>query len=435
MDLGLINEDTVEQLKFESGLEFAQKMDAQDPLASYQSRFLIPESPSGEPFVYLSGNSLGLQPVNTREYILQELDDWADLGVEGHLHAKHPWLPYHENLTNMTARLVGAKPAEVVVMNTLTNNLHLMMVSFYRPKKNRFRILIEGNSFPSDQYAVASQAKFHGYDPKEAVVELLPRKGEDTLKTADILDFIDRNGDSVALIVLGNVNYLTGQAFDVEAITKVAHAKGVIVGLNLAHGAGNLLLHLHDWDVDFAVWCGYKYLNGGPGALAGAFVHERYARSFELPRFAGWWGHNKQTRFQMGPFFDPLPGAEGWQLSNPPILQLAALRASLELFDHASMPELVRKSEKLTGYLAYLLAQVPMDFCQVITPDNSTERGCQLSLRIKRKERELVAKLKERGVICDFREPNIMRAAPTPLYNSFVDVYKFVSVLSEIAQG
>ena len=431
-------------LKYENSEAFARSMDEGDPLKSYREQFFIPTRDSladgrhdegAEPCIYLAGNSLGLQPKNVRDYINKELEDWAAYGVEGHFHARKPWLPYHENLTEMSARLVGAKPIEVVVMNTLTTNLHLMMVSFYRPTEKRHKIVIEAGAFPSDQYAVASQAEFHGFKAEDAVLELKPRDGEDTLRNEDILAFIEEHGDEIALVMLGNVNYLTGQAFDVPSIAAAAHKVGANFGLNLAHGAGNLHLKLHDWDVDFAVWCSYKYLNSGPGSLAGCFVHERHAESFDLPRFAGWWGHDKKTRFEMGPHFDPISGAEGWQLSNPPIFQLAALRASLSIFDRVGMEAIREKGDKLTGFLEYLLNEIPDDFCTIITPASPAERGCQLSIRFRKdvETRGLLARLKEEGAICDFREPDIIRAAPAPLYNSYQDVYKFACILRSFA--
>jgi kynureninase len=404
-------------LKYETSEHWARTQDETDPLRPFRSRFHVPPN-----VVYLAGNSLGLQPKKAREYINVELDDWAKFGVEGHLKARNPWISYHELLTAQTARLVGARPLEVVVMNTLTVNLHLMMVSFYRPVPGRNKILIEAGAFPSDQYAVASQAAFHGGE----VVELA--RGEDPVKR------IERDGSSIALVMLGNVNYLTGEAFDMRAVACAGHEKGCMVGFNLAHGAGNLALQLHEDDVDFAVWCSYKYLNAGPGAIAGCFVHERHA-SEKLPRFAGWWGHNKEIRFQMGPFFDPIPGAEGWQLSNPPIFQLAALRASMEIFDEATMPAIRRKSEGLTGYLEFLIDRLPPGFCEIITPRQPERRGAQLSLRIENGARELVSKLTSDGVICDFREPDIVRAAPVPLYNSFTDVWRFAHVLNQYARG
>ncbi|NRD63070.1 kynureninase [Corallococcus exiguus] len=408
---------------------FAYGLDAADPLRPLRDEFLFPPAASGAPAIYLAGNSLGLQPRKARKYVQMEMEDWERLGVEGHVHGRHPWLPYHEQLTDMVARVVGAQPQEVVVMNTLSVNLHLMMVSFYRPTRERFKILIEGGAFPSDQYAVASQARFHGYDPKEAIVRLMPREGEDTLRSEDILEAIERHGKELALVMLGSVNYLTGQAFDLREITRVAHAQGCKVGFDLAHGAGNLKLSLHDDGPDFAVWCSYKYLNGGPGSLGGVFVHERHAHSPELPRFEGWWGHNKATRFEMGPTFDPLPGAEGWQLSNPPIFQLAALRSSLELFDRATMAALRAKSDQLTGYLEFLLDRLPAGYVTITTPRDLKQRGAQLSLRFKGEPKRLLQRLSAAGIICDFREPDIIRAAPAPLYNTYLDVFRFVKAL------
>jgi kynureninase len=405
-------------------------MDAKDPLRAYRDQFYIPKADDGTECIYLSGNSLGLQPKKVREYVVEDLDDWAKYGVEGHFQAKHPWLPYHENLTEQTARLVGALPLEVVTMNTLTVNLHLMMVSFYRPTATRFKILVEAGAFPSDQYAVASQVRFHGYAPTEAIVELRPRPGEENLRTEDILEKISREGDEIALVLIGNVNYLTGQSFDMGAITRTAHAKGCRVGFDLAHGAGNLVLNLHDVGADFAVWCSYKYLNSGPGALAGCFVHERHARDPKLPRFSGWWGHDKATRFRMGPTFDPIPGAEGWQLSNPPIFQLAAMRASLEIFDSATIEALRAKSERLTGYLEFLLKRLASPKFKIVTPANSGERGSQLSLRVTDDAKGLTKKWIAGGVICDFREPDIIRVAPTALYNRFSEVYRFAEIMA-----
>lgn len=422
-----------EVVRFEASEAFARRLDAEDPLRALREEFLIPPH-EGEPCLYLVGNSLGLQPRKAREYVLGALDDWARLGVEGHFRGSHPWLPYHEFLTEPAARLVGAKPSEVVVMNTLSVNLHLMMVSFYRPTRERSKILMEAAAFPSDQYAVASQVRLHGYDPAEAIIELAPRSGEDTLRTEDILEAIERQGSQVALVMLGNVNYLTGQAFDMAAITRAGHAKGCRVGFDLAHGAGNLRLSLHEDGPDFAVWCSYKYLNGGPGTLGGVFVHERHAQDTSLPRLGGWWGHDKQTRFQMGPEFHPMPGAEGWQLSNPPILQLAALRASLELFDRATMPALRVKSERLTGYLEFLLDRLPEGFVKILTPRDPRQRGAQLSLRFRREPKRLLEMLTAAGIHCDFRSPDIIRAAPVPLYNRYLDVYRFAEVLQRYAR-
>lgn len=416
---------------YQPGSEFASALDDADPMREFRDRFNFPDSSDGLELIYFTGNSLGLQPKTAREYIDQELDDWARFAVEGHLQARHPWLPYHEFVTEPMARIIGAKPIETIVMNSLTVNLHLMLVSFYRPEGIRRRIVIERGAFPSDQYAVKSQLRFHGVDPKDSLIELSPRDGESTLRTEDLVEMIEKNGDEIALVLLGGVNYYTGQAFDMAAITEAGHKAGAIVGFDLAHATGNLQLHMHDWDVDFAVWCSYKYLNAGPGGIAGAFVHERHANSYDLPRFAGWWGHNKRTRFLMGPEFDPLPGAEGWQLSNPPIFQLAALRASLEIFDDVGMSNLRAKSEALTGYLEYLLSQIDDDRISIITPSDPAQRGCQLSIRVKDSDKLLFDAITDRGVIADWREPDVIRVAPAPLYNSYTEVFRFSTILEE----
>ena len=406
----------------------AAAMDAADPLSSFRSRFAMPLGPDGSEAVYLTGNSLGLMPLSARDHIAQELDDWARLGVEGHLHARHPWLPYHEFVTEPLARVVGAKPIEVVAMNSLTTNLHLLMVSFYRPTASRGKIIIEKGAFPSDQYAVASQLKFHGLD-RSQLIELQPESGEDTLRTDAILETIKREGPSAALILLGGVNYYTGQALDIRAITAAGHEQGCVVGFDLAHAAGNLELDLHNDGVDFAAWCSYKYLNSGPGGIAGVFVHERHSRAFDLPRFAGWWGHDKETRFLMGPEFVPLAGAEGWQLSNPPIFQLAALRASLEIFDEPGMAQLRQRSVRLTNYLHELLDEIGDERITVITPRDPEARGAQLSIRVKDADRSLFNALTENGVVADWREPDVVRVAPVPLYNSFEDIERFATIL------
>ena len=416
------------QEKYDSSLEFAKAADAADPLRKFRSSFHFPEAFNNLEPVYLTGNSLGLMPKTARAYVDQELDDWARLAVEAHMHAKHPWLPYHEFVTDPMARVVGAKPIETVVMNSLTVNLHLLMVSFYRPTKERYKIVIEKGAFPSDHYAIESQLKFHGF-ASDGLVELAPRADEATLRTEDIVEAIEREGDSIALILLGGVNYYTGQAFDMKTITEAGHKQGCVLAFDCAHAAGNLELKLHDWNVDFAAWCSYKYLNAGPGAIAGIFVHERHARSFELPRFAGWWGHDKETRFLMGPEFKPLAGAEGWQISNPPIFQLAALRASLEIFDDATMSALRAKSEKLTGFLETLLIDIGDERISVITPRDPEQRGCQLSIRVKNADRSLHEKIVARGVYADWREPDVIRVAPAPLYNSFEDVFRFSELL------
>lgn len=400
-------------------------MDARDPLARFRERFHFPRTQNGERCIYLCGHSLGLQPKTVGKYVEEDLNAWAQLGVEGHFHAKHPWMPYHRLLTQQTASLVGAKPGEVVVMNSLTVNLHLMMVSFYRPEPQRHKILIERGAFPSDQYAVKSQLCFHGFDPASSLLELAPRPGESCISDEDVQSQIEKHGDSVALILLGGVNYATGQAFDLAGITKAGHHKGCVVGFDLAHAAGNLSLRLHDWGPDFAVWCSYKYLNGGPGCVAGCFVHERHAQAWGLPRFAGWWGHEEKIRFQMGPDFQPMPGADGWQLSNPPILELAALRASMDIFQEAGIEHLRAKSESLTGYLEFLFDQHASPKFSLITPRENKRRGAQLSLRIPHAGRSLCETLTKAGIVGDWREPDTFRVAPAPLYNSYLDIYQF----------
>ena len=416
-------------MKFENKLEFALQLDSNDPLHSYRMKFHIPKTEAGKDVIYFAGNSLGLQPKTVRGYVEQELLDWEKMGVEGHMHAKHPWLPYHEFLTSQTAELVGAKPEEVVNMNSLSVNLHLMMVSFYRPSKTRNKILIEANAFPSDHYAVQSQIKFHGYDPAECLIEMKPREGEVTIRTEDIIELIEKEGDSIALIMFAGVNYYTGQAFEFEKITAAGHKKGCMVGFDLAHAAGNLMLELDKWECDFAVWCSYKYLNGGPGAIAGAFVHKKHLLDMTIPKFWGWWGQDKATRFLMDHDFRPIPTVESWQLSNPPILQLAALRASLDIFHEAGMTALRAKSELLTGFAEYLINENNNGNIEIITPLAVNERGCQLSIRAKQSGKAQHAKLNEAGVICDWREPDVIRIAPVPLYNTFADVWNFVKIL------
>jgi kynureninase len=415
---------------FQVGEEYAAAMDARDPLAHLRGRFCLPKTKSGDECIYLCGHSLGLQPKTVSSYLDQELRDWANLGVEGHFHGKSPWMPYHRLLTQQTAALVGAQPVEVVVMNSLTVNLHLMMASFYRPMTERHKILVERGAFPSDQYAVNSQIRFHGFDPASSLLELTPRKGEAFMRDEDIESLIEREGDSIALILLGGVNYGTGQAFDMAGITKAGQRKGCVIGFDLAHAAGNIPLRLHDWGPDFAVWCSYKYLNGGPGCVAGCFVHERHARAWELPRFAGWWGHDEKSRFQMGPEFRPMAGAEGWQLSNPPILSLAPLRASMEIFSEAGIESLRAKSVLLTGYMEFLLGQQASPKFSIITPREQERRGAQLSIRLPKDGRMLCDRLAVEGVIGDWREPDTFRVAAVPLYNSYQDVYRFVQRFS-----
>ena len=417
---------------FQNSLEYAKKQDAEDALASFRNKFHIPKNASGEELIYLCGNSLGLQPKITSEYIKEELTDWANLGVEGHVEGKHPWLPYHEFLTENMAKIVGAKPSEVVVMNTLTTNLHLMMVSFYQPTKTKFKIVVESDAFPSDKYAVESQLKFHGFDPKDGLILWKPRKGEVLCRFEDLEEIMKTHGNEIALLMIGSTNYYTGQSFPLKKITELGHKYNSMVGFDLAHGAGNIQPNLHEIGADFAVWCTYKYLNSGPGSLGGCFVHERHANNENLNRFAGWWGHNKKTRFNMRHEFDALPGAEGWQLSNPPILSMAAIRASLDTFAEAGFDNIRKKSEKLTGYLEFLLDEMKNESINVITPRNPEERGCQLSIQVKNADINLHTKLTEAGVISDWREPDVIRVAPAPLYNSFEDVFKFSEKLKNV---
>ncbi len=413
----------------ENSAEYADHLDGEDPISEFKDRFFIPAHHDGDPSIYLSGNSLGLQPKTTPQYIKQELVDWQKLGVEGHLHAKNPWLPYHEFLTEKMANVVGAKPIEVVAMNTLSVNLHLLMVSFYRPAGKRNKILIESDAFPSDRFAVESQLAFHGVE--NGLLEVKPRQGEYLLRHEDIIETIEEFGDQIALILLGCPNYYTGQVFDIKEITDAGQAAGCKVGFDLAHGAGNILLDLHGSNVDFAAWCTYKYLNSGPGSIGACFIHERYAYDFDIPRMVGWWAHNKDIRFNMRDDFDPIPGAEGWQLSNPPILSLAAIRASLDIFEEVGMEKLRSKSIKLTEYLEFLLLNAKGHRLKVITPANPEERGCQLSILIKNGDKSVFNTLNSRGIIADWREPSVLRVAPVPLYNTFRDVYEFVRILTE----
>lgn len=422
-------------MNFKNDLAFAKQLDTNDPLGHYREKFHIPKDENGNDLIYLCGNSLGLQPKQTQSFIQQELDDWAKLGVEGHLAAKNPWLPYHEFLAESSAKLVGAKPLEVVTMNTLTANLHFMMVSFYQPTKTRYKIIIESDAFPSDKYAVESQLRHHGYDDKEGLILWKPREGEELLRYEDLGAILEEEGDQVALILIGGVNYYTGQYFDLKRITTLGHQYGCKVGFDCAHGAGNVPLDLHASGADFAIWCTYKYMNSGPGSLSGCFVHERHAFDKDLNRFTGWWSHNKATRFNMRHEFDVLPGAEGWQLSNPPILSLAAIRASLAIFDEVGIAQLREKSKQLTGYFEYLVKELGDDVISVITPSDPEERGCQLSIQVKNANRDLHDKLTALGVISDWREPDVIRCAPVPLYNSYQDVYHMVQKLKAVISG
>lgn len=419
------------KIQYENSLEFAQKMDQKDSLAKYKQEFYIPEI-GGKKQLYFCGNSLGLQPKRTQKYIQEELDDWAQFGVEGHTEAKHPWKPYHEFLTESMAEIVGAKPQEVVMMNTLTVNLHLMMVSFYQPTARRRKIIIESDAFPSDKYAVQSQLNFHGYDPDEDLLLWEPRKDTNKYHHADLKKLLADHLDEVALILIGVPNYYTGQTFDLKKITELGHSHNALVGFDLAHGAGNIQPNLHDSGADFAVWCSYKYLNSGPGSVGGCFVHEIHADNKDLNRLAGWWGHNKDTRFNMRQEFDPIIGAEGWQLSNPPILSMAAIRASLDVFKEAGFKNIRSKSIKLTGYLEFLLNEIKGDDINIITPKSPKERGCQLSVELKTAGKDFFNNLTAAGVIADWREPNVIRLAPIPLYNSYEDVFHLVQKIKAL---
>lgn len=419
-------------MNYQNSLDYARQLDQKDSLSHLRKEFHIPKDKNGNEWIYLTGNSLGLQPKRTQEYIQQELDDWANYGVEGHFEAKNPWMPYHEFLTESMANVVGAKPIEVVVMNTLTTNLHLLMVSFYQPTNTKYKIVIESDAFPSDRYAVQSQLKFHGFDPEVGLVEWKPREGEELLQMKDLETILEEQGDEIALLMIGGVNYYSGQYLDIERIAELGHAKNCMVGIDLAHGAGNIQPNLHKSGVDFAAWCTYKYLNSGPGSLSGLFVHEKHANNKDLPRFAGWWNHNKETRFNMRQPFDVMPGAEGWQLSNPPILSMAAIKASLDMFAEVGMEALREKSVKLTGYFEYLIHQIDSDQIKIITPSNPDERGCQLSIQVKNADKKLHQKLTDNNIITDWREPDVIRCAPVPLYSSYEDVYRMVEVLKSL---
>lgn len=424
-------------MKFENTLKFAKRLDRDDPLKNFRSRFFIPKH-NGKDTIYFTGNSLGLQPKTVKEYVNQELDDWAKLGVEGHFQAKNPWLPYHETFPQQLSKIIGCRPEEVAVMNSLTVNLHLLMVSFYRPTKERYKIICEYKAFTSDQYAMESQVKYHGFDPGDAIIEVKPREGENTIRTEDILSTIQQFSHSTALVLFGGVNYYTGQLFDMKAITKAAHSVGAYAGFDLAHAAGNVELQLHDWGADFACWCSYKYLNSGPGAVAGIYIHEKHGRNTELPRFAGWWGYTKETRFKMEKGFKAIPTAEGWQLSNAPVLAMAAHKAALDIFDEAGIDNLHKKREQLSGYLHYILNDIngrqAEKVIEIITPANDKERGCQLSMLMLQRGKEIFNELSKQGVMADWREPAVIRVAPVPLYNSFEDIWQFGNIIGSIVK-
>ncbi|MBP9926794.1 MAG: kynureninase [Cyclobacteriaceae bacterium] len=416
-------------MKFENSLAFARKLDKQDSLKSFRKQFHLPKV-KGKQAIYFTGNSLGLQPKSAKAFINQELEDWAALGVEGHTHAKRPWLYYHKFSKKALAQLVGAKTSEVVSMNQLTVNLHLMLVSFYKPTKTRYKIITEAGAFSSDQYALESQLRFHNINPEVGLIELKPRDGEFTLRTEDILKAIDENKNELALVIFGAVQYYTGQFFKVKEITKAAHRAGAYAGFDLAHAMGNVPLQLHGDDVDFAVWCSYKYLNSGPGGMSGVFIHEKHESNFNLPRFAGWWGHDEPNRFKMQKGFIPMKGVDGWQLSNYPVLSGAAHLASLELFEKAGIKNLRKKSILLTGFLEYLLKSVDnhSQYFTILTPGVVGERGCQLSILMKRDGKKVFNKITKAGVIADWREPDVIRIAPIPMYNTFEDVFRFYEI-------
>lgn len=422
-------------MQYKNDLEFARSLDNEDPLKSFRDKFFIPKH-NGEDCIYFTGNSLGLQPRSVSAYIKQELDDWATLGVEGHFHAKNPWLPYHENFPRLLSPVIGCRENEVVVMNQLTVNLHLLMVSFYRPTKERYKIICEAKAFPSDQYAFETQVKFHGFNPDDAIVEVKPREGEQVIRKEDILEVIEKEGNSIALVLFGGVNYYNGQFFDIAAITKAAHSVGAFAGFDLAHAAGNVELKMHDWDADFACWCSYKYLNSGPGGIAGIFIHERHVANKDIPRFAGWWGYKKETRFRMEKGFDPIPTAEGWQLSNAPVLSMAAHKASLDIFEEAGMEKLHTKRKKLAAYLHYILNDINTrckeKLIDVITPADENERGCQVSMLMLKNGKSIFNELTAKGVVPDWREPNVIRVAPVPLYNRFEDIWQFGNIIEQI---
>ena len=419
-------------MNFENTIEFAQQLDEKDSLKDFRDRFYTPMI-NGKESIYFTGNSLGLQPKSTQEYVLNELEDWANYGVEGHFHARNPWVSYHELFPELLANIVGALPEEIVVMNQLTVNLHLLMISFYRPTQQRYKIICEAKAFPSDQYAFQSQAKLHGLNPDDCIIEVKPKEGSSYIQTSDILDAINTHGQETALVIFGGVNYYSGQVFDMQAICKAAHEAGAICGFDLAHAAGNVNIELHDWNVDFACWCSYKYLNSGPGGVSGAFIHQRYISDSSILRLAGWWGHDKESRFKMDKEFKPIPSAEGWQLSNAPVLSMSAHLASLEIFAEAGFHRLVEKGKLMSGYLIYILNEINRTqnnkVIEVITPSNENERGCQVSMLMLKDGKKIFDELIKAGVIADWREPNVIRVAPVPLYNRFEEIFLFGAII------
>ena len=418
-------------MTFENTLEFAKKLDSQDQLHKYQDQFIFPQV-NGKKVIYFTGNSLGLQPKRSKEYVDEVMNDWANLAVEGHFYSEKPWWDYHERFANPLSKIVGALPTEVTVMNTLTVNLHLLMVSFYRPTKTKYKIICEEKAFPSDQYMFQSQVHFHGYKPEDAIVEIKRRNGEHNIRLEDVAAKIEEVGEELALVLIGGVNYYTGQVFDMKTITAAGHKAGAYVGWDLAHAAGNIKLELHDWNVDFAAWCSYKYMNSGPGNASGCFIHEKHHNNIDLPRFAGWWGHNKERRFKMEPSFDPIRGADGWQISNLPVLSLAPYLAAVEMFDEIGMDVLIKKRDNITSYLEFILHEIDKEVVssfEIITPSNPAERASQLSVLLHGEGSSLFDYLMKKGVITDWREPNVIRLAPVPLYTSYEDMYDFGQIL------
>ena len=419
-------------IELKNTIDYALFLDQQDPLRSFRDKFYIPLV-NGKEAIYFTGNSLGLQPKTAQDYVLNELEDWANYGVEGHHFARNPWLEYHEMFPAILSKITGAKEEELVVMNQLTVNLHLLMTSFYRPTKERFRIICEAKAFPSDQYAITSQVKLHGFDPDDTIIEVAPRSEEYSIRTEDMLSTIEKYKDSIALVLFGGVNYYNGQVFNMPAITNAAHATGAFCGFDLAHAAGNIELQLHNWNVDFACWCSYKYMNSGPGGVSGVFIHEKHFTQTDIPRLAGWWGHDKESRFKMDKEFNPIPTAEGWQLSNAPVISMAVHKASLDIFEEAGMERLIQKSKALSKYLFFILDEINKsgaeDFIEIITPRNEDEHGCQISMLMLKDGKKIFEELKKQSVIADWREPNVIRIAPVPLYNSFEDIFRFGEIL------
>ena len=425
-------------MDFENSLAFAQQLDAKDPLKNFRDKFYIPMI-NGKDSIYFTGNSLGLQPKTTQEYVLNELEDWANYGVEGHFHARNPWLNYHEMFPELLSDIIGAKASEIVVMNQLTVNLHLLLTTFYKPTKARYKIICEAKAFPSDQYAMQSQVALHGFNSDDAIIEVEPKQGSALIDHQSIIDTIAKNGDTVALVLFSGVNYYNGQVFNMESIVKAAHNVGAYAGFDLAHAAGNIFLNMHDWDVDFACWCSYKYLNSGPGGVSGIYIHEKYAVDTTLPRLAGWWGHDKDSRFKMEKHFMPIATAEGWQVSNAPVLSMAAHKASLDIFREAGMENLLQKSRLLSNYLLFILDEinklVSPPVLEVISPQEDAQKGCQISILMLQNGKNIFEALKKHGVLADWREPNVIRVAPVPLYNSFEDVFRFGEMLSALVKN